>query len=503
MTEPLETTEIQGLVLRGYGKLNAARFMLLAVEHREEARRYLTGAIARVTPASESPRDFALQIAFTKLGLEALEVPATVVKTFSREFLEGMTDPTRSTTLGDTDANDPKDWRWGRADVHVMVMVYAVDETSLQTFVDDELSLLVPGFRVVLHQHSAQLPENREHFGWIDGLSMPAIDGVPHHEHRRERPPKPQWTGPLQPGEFLLGYPNEYKVYSESPVADPGDDPHNYLPRAADGRKDLGRNGTYLVYRQYTQNVRALWDYLKTNTPDPDAAIALGAKLVGRWPNGAPLVVSPHADDPAKKHDNEFVYVTDKTKTPPFDEIGLACPIGSHIRRANPRNDLSADRQGPYAETMIRKHQMIRRGRPYGKPLAAAMTAHALMAAPEDGEERGLHFICLVGAINRQFELVQRSWLQSANFHGLFKDGDPITATRKTGDNANTDFTVPAEPVRCKYKDMPAFTRLVGGAYFFLPSIAALKFIAQAPASLSSATDSESSASPSMHPPPR
>jgi hypothetical protein len=35
--------------------------------------------------------------------------------------------------------------------------------------------------------------------------------------------------------------------------------------------------------------------------------------------------------------------------------------------------------------------------------------------------------------------------------------------------------------VRRKYKGMPPFTKLVGGAYFFLPGLAALKFITRHP----------------------
>ena len=142
---------------------------------------------------------------------------------------------------------------------------------------------------------------------------------------------------------------------------------------------------------------------------------------------------------------------------------------------------------------MVRKHQMIRRGRAFGPPLVAALDVAALVAAGaaylasgRDGDDiettRGLHFICLVTHIGRQFEMVQRAWLDSPNFQALYKDSDPLVGVRRRqGDNPNDQFTCPARPVRRKYAGLPQFTQLVGGGYFFLPGIRALKFIARGP----------------------
>ncbi len=491
LNDPLEVDDIQGLVVRGYGDLHAARFLLLEVTDRDAALRYVANATERVNRASQHPERCALQLAFTAPGLRELGVAAEVLATFSRAFLEGMDDAVRAASLGDT----PADWRWGRANIHALVMVYAT-KSELEGHVAAELHELAPGFRVVLEQRTQHLPDHKEHFGWRDGLSMPAIDGVT-STGKRDRPEKPSWTTPLEAGEFVLGYRNEYGVFGESPTVPPAADPANHLPLTEDGwTKDLGRNGTYLVYRQYAQHVQAFWRYLATNTTDEDEAIELGAKLVGRWPNGAPRAAA-RSDDPELSTANEFVYAHDK--------VGLECPIGAHVRRANPRDELAPDRDGADSIAMVRKHQMIRRGRPFGRPVSATMDPHEMMKASADREDRGLHFICLVGQIDRQFELVQRSWLQSANFHGLFKDGDPIIAARQRGEHANDELTVPCEPVRRKYKALPEFTRLAGGAYFFLPSIAALRFISRSrvPASRSSAAGSGSSGSPSTHRPSR
>lgn len=478
----LETDDIQGLVVRGYGPLSEAKFLLLSVNEPEGARAYLRRLCGRVNTAKVSPEIHAIQVAFTATGLAALGVPESARSSFSREFIEGMDDDVRAESLGDRARTEPTALTWSEHTIHVLLMVYAKDHRTLQQVLDEELAHLRGGAFKILEKNTRTLDKNREHFGWRDGLSMPNLLGVP-----KERPRKKQqesWTGPLEAGEIVLGYPNEYSsldadTYSESPTADLADDPAGHLPPTTDKQhKDLGRNGTYLVYRELTQKVHAMWDYLAKQSKEPgntavDRAIALGAKMVGRWPNGAPLVESPGRDD-TERDDNTFTYLDG-------DAVGLACPVGSHIRRANPRDALGAGRDDEASVTMVRKHQMVRRGRPFGEPVSATLKPEEILAAGDDKKQRGLHFICLVGNISRQFEFVQRNWIQSANFGGLYKDGDPLIARRRTDANANDDFTCPAVPVRRKYKGLPEFTKLVGGGYFFLPGVAALKFIARHP----------------------
>jgi deferrochelatase/peroxidase EfeB len=242
-----------------------------------------------------------------------------------------------------------------------------------------------------------------------------------------------------------------------------------------------------------TQNVPALWKYLEAQSREPGAdrvasAVALGSKMVGRWPGGAPLMTSTF-DDAAKASDNTFTYFHSENVMTgkPGDLTGIACPLGSHIRRANPRDDLPTDRGDKNSVEMVRKHQMLRRGRAFGPPLAPSMTPEAFIAKRDepDAGERGLHFICLVGHIGRQFEFVQRAWLSSPVFAALCKDADPIVGVHRNKDddtgNASDEFTCQAEPVRRKYKGLPQFTQLVGGAYFFLPGIKAVRFIAGKP----------------------
>lgn len=487
VSETLELHDIQGLVLRGYGTLRAAQFLVLEIVDDELARAYLQGLVGRLNLARDSPAGVALQVAFTAKGLAKLGVPEGALATFSREFLEGMDDDVRAVSLGDLDGNESSGWRWGKRGepMHVLLMVYA----ETQPILDRELAAeraRFEGALAVLHERTTTtLAGNKEHFGWRDGISMPTIADVPKDPSRtKEKTEKKEsWTDPLPAGEFVLGYKNDYQAFTECPTAELHDDPGDHLPRVpGEPRKSLGKNGTYLVFREMTQDVSAFWSYLAKESREPGAdacarAIALGAKLVGRWPSGAPLATSPERDRPEQGGDNEFLYT--------HDTVGLACPRGAHIRRANPRDVHALEDRGHSASiAMVRKHQMIRRGRAFGPPVVATMEPEKIFAARDAPRaDRGLHFICLVGDISRQFEFVQRNWIQSANFDSLYKDGDPLIAARRPEGhrNQNDEHTVAAEPLRRKYKRLPRFTQLVGGGYFFLPGIAALKFIARLP----------------------
>jgi hypothetical protein len=76
--------------------------------------------------------------------------------------------------------------------------------------------------------------------------------------------------------------------------------------------------------------------------------------------------------------------------------------------------------------------------------------------------------------LSRQFEFVQHSWMNNPKFNGLYDDIDPISGVRANG---ATSFTAQAEPIRVRYRDLPAFVTTEGGAYFFLPGLRALTFL--------------------------
>jgi Dyp-type peroxidase family len=244
------------------------------------------------------------------------------------------------------------------------------------------------------------------------------------------------------------------------------------LPRdpAGSGRADLGRNGTYLVVRQLRQDVAGFWRYLESATRHPDgsadaaAKIRLGARLVGRWPGGAPLVLSPDRDDPALSSATDFGYYA-------ADPDGLRCPIGAHVRRTNPRDSLDPDPGSQKSIDIGNRHRLLRRGREYG-PVASA---DQLASGVDDGIERGLHFLCLSANIARQFEFIQHTWVNNPKFSGLYQDADPLVAARRDGADC---FTIPGQPVRTRLTALPQFVTTRGGAYFFLPGLKALRYLA-------------------------
>jgi len=470
--QKIEKEDMQGLIVRSYKKLQVARFMLLSIQDAPQAKKYLKSIIPQVTTAATSPDHFALQLAFTSPGLKKFGLPDAALASFPREFLEGMHDPLRAFLLGDQNANQPTHWNWGgpnNEEVHLIMLCYAKEESAIDEWMDSQKGIFQQqGISIIKEQKTQWLPDAREHFGFRDGISAPVAEGF------RDSSEEPN---PIKAGEFVLGYSNEYDQFTESPVVKALYDQHDLLPSSTEDPafKDIGKNGTYVVYRQLAQYVYEFWKYLAANSKEPAptplaAAVKLGAKIIGRWPSGSPLVLSPDQSDPTLDNSNDFAYSKE-------DPDGMKCPFGAHIRRTNPRDKLFARSQEVSIE-MIRKHQILRRGRSYGLPLVPSMEPQDVLASKDDGKERGLHFICLAGNLNRQFEFIQNAWVKGQTLAGLFKDADPILAARHVdGQPANDQFTCPASPVRRKYKDMPQFTRVMGGAYFFMPGIRSLQFI--------------------------
>jgi deferrochelatase/peroxidase EfeB len=155
------------------------------------------------------------------------------------------------------------------------------------------------------------------------------------------------------------------------------------------------------------------------------------------------------------------------------DPDGYACPIGAHIRRANPRDARLAD---PIESIIsVNRHRIIRRGMPYGERLPEGVYE-------DDGVDRGLLFFLVNTDIARQFEFIQNAWLNDPKFNSLYNDRDPIVGSNKdpmrTDDPGPWNMTVQAQPVRRSLTDIPRFVWVKGGAYFFLPSISALSFLA-------------------------
>lgn len=490
----IDTTDMQGLIVRGYKELKAAYFMLLHITDKKEVKSYLNYLLDKneITPGDRQQINLpqkegdnirhAVQIAFTSKGLKVLGLADDILSTFSREFIEGMDETFRSQILGDLGDSSPKNWQWGGCntdDVHLIMLFYAKTPPSLADLIIKHKNEF-RGIKIIKELDTFDTPESKEHFGFHDGISQPPMGGLPVSSTSSK---KYNIKDPIKPGEFVLGYLNEYNQYCKSPHIYSTDDADNLLPVSPENNhfKDLGKNGTYLIYRQIKQDVFNFWKYLKENSKEPvekdsedpqiETAIRLGAKMVGRWPGGAPLVKYPEYRDRDKKADIMIEYSKDR--------LGQKCPFGAHIRRANPRDQLFSGRGDDDSKQMIRKHQLLRRGRVFGKPLVASMHPEDMLSKEkDDGIERGLHFICLSADISRQFEFVQNVWINNPVFGDLYNEVDPVIGTRLNSENSyNNDLTCPANPTQRKYKNIPQFTKVLGGSYFFLPGIKALRFI--------------------------
>jgi deferrochelatase/peroxidase EfeB len=485
-----EWDDIQALAISAFGKLRAAAFLLLRVSDAAAARAWLSGAApttaAAIKAAIASGTDVpeALQVALTAPGLTALGLAESVLRQFGPEFRAGMADhDSRSRRLGDIGANAPTDWRWGSRDrtPHVLVMLYAQPET-LPALLARTRDGLRAGFVEIACEDASDM-KGSEPFGFLDGLSQPVVDwgGTrdPGHDGT--------YTHLVAAGEVLLGYPNEYRALTDRPLLDPAS--AHGLPRAYDAqdRADLGRNGSYLVYRRLAQDVRGFWRWLATTTGSLVGAIELAEAMVGRGIDGQPVVgLGARAIGGASPHDlNDFNYIG--------DTHGNLVAIGAHIRRTNPRNaDLpkKPDDLVDWGTTTLgltgkpledavsstRFHRILRRGREYGTALTPGAAADPATPDPKSG----LNFICLQASISRQFEFVQGAWVASAKFAGLSGESDPLLGNRCPfpGTMPTDGFTMPGPAGTVQRHQLPAFVTVEAGAYFFLPGLRALRYFA-------------------------
>ena len=527
MRADLDSADIQAIARTAFGALTGASYLLLRVADARAARPWLGGlrpaSLADLSPAGVRVRlSEATQVAITAAGLRALGVEERIVERFGPEFVEGMAaSENRSRRLGDIGANAPANWRWGvgEREPHVLLMLFA-EPDRLAAFEAETRTAAERCGMATLDLRPTNDMGGREPFGFVDGVSQPSFDWS------RVRTPgikaDRSYTNLLALGELLLGYRNEYGYPAETPTLEESERNAGLLPPAAhpSGARDLGRNGSYLVYRELSQDVRGFWRWMASEAARAGTTAELLAKsAVGRGLNGAPLHdfevgIAVPGVDPNDLGRNGFVFDADPD--------GLSCPIGAHIRRANPRTgDAPLGGQGPIDNllTMLgltvrrarkptsstlpwpknttvwpylrsqddaiasaRFHRILRRGREYGKMIDRAAT----IAPTSPDPESGIQFICLNANIARQFEFVQGAWLASANFAGLSGEQDPLLGNREpfpvppvSGTPRRTDsFTRPgAAPHRRRLTGVPQFVVVRGGAYFFLPGLAALNWI--------------------------
>ena len=232
---------------------------------------------------------------------------------------------------------------------------------------------------------------------------------------------------------------------------------------------DLGQNGSYLAYRKLQQDVAAFWQFMSQEAasdgvPDIARTVWLASKCVGRWPSGAPLVLAPDADDPALGDRDDFFYAGDAD--------GLACPLGAHIRRSNPRDGLKPY-PAPQSLSMTEAHRLLRRGRVYGAPLfdssllqhlSTAQARDMLLSLKDDGRARGIQFLCVNASLKSQFEFVQQTWCNNVHFGGLNDNPDPLLGDRRPADERPGRMTIQREGGSLRTRPLPRFVTVKAGA---------------------------------------
>jgi len=432
----LELDDIQSGVLRPRPTPYVATYVLFRIDEctaGRELMRRLSGIVSSAAQRKSSTRDTGVSVALTFQGLRALGVPQTSVSSFSPQFQEGMA--ARAKKLGDTGESSPENWEkpLGSPDVHVVVTALSTDTEHLESAMERARKAYreLPGITAIWRQDCHIRPDEREAFGFRDGIAHPAVQGsgIP-SSNPNERP--------FQAGEFVLGYPDEMGETLSIPQPE-----------------ILGRNGSYVVFRKLHQRVAAFRRYLRENSTSPEAEELLAAKMMGRWRSGAPLAVCPMHDNPELGGDptrnNDFLFKQD-------DPIGYDTPAGSHIRRMNPRD---ADIAG-----VARIHRMIRRGTSYGPELPEGIV-------DDDGVDRGLMFAFVGAHLGRQFEFVQAEWMNDSTFFGGTVGKDPIAGAH----DGDSTFDIPNRPLRRRLQGLPRFVVTRGGEYCFLPGLRALRWL--------------------------
>ena len=430
--------EIQGLILRGYG-MDALRVFVLRVEQPAQARLLLADFPITNAVVWDKKPDFCLNVAITYDGLGALGLDQPMLTSFPDEFKQGAA--ARAGKVGDTGESAPENWKGGLGGpgVHVLVLLFAQDR-AIREAQSQWLRGLWTGAMSELSSHDGDmLPGNLAHFGFRDGISQPTIAGAPPNPFPDAQPQAPA-------GEFLFGYESQFTKFSY-PVPNP---------------PPLGLHGSFLALRILAQDCAAFEDLL-TTAPEKYGISGemLAAKMVGRWRNGVPLTLSPAKDTPDPPIETEDLNKYDYTN----DDQGNICPVGSHMRRANPRN-------APVAGASGSKHRIIRRGLPYGPPFDPDH--------PDDGVERGLLGLFIGVSLKDQFEFIMSNWINGSIFAaGISGTKDPVLGDTAEGAGK---LTIPSRGK--KPLVVSGFSRLVhtrGAAYAFIPSISGLQFIARIP----------------------
>lgn len=342
----------------------------------------------------------------------------------------------------------PRQWVVGGALAHTLVdgvlLLSAATPEAVAELARARLTDL-EGATIVRIERGAALPEDREHFGYVDGIAQPSIAATLDGRDELWQPSDRQrWC---EPGEFLVGHP---RPSSLAPVPAP----------------EWAHNGSFLVFRRLRQDVggfhRWVHDVAAARQVEPEYVAAL---VCGRWPDGAPLLPGPDAAAGGTTARDDFDFSSDPE--------GAVCPLGAHVRKCNPRTasarpvpELGLDHPAPELPPRI-----IRRGIPYGERSRSSWhrPVHDLV-------DRGLLFICYQARIEEQFELITRGWMNNRDFPTERAGHDLLVGQRSGRDGERSRVMGPADDALVADRD---FVVPTGGGYFFCPSLSALALLAR------------------------
>jgi deferrochelatase/peroxidase EfeB len=462
--------DVQGTILRGY-RVDMARHFVLSITNAAKAGALIaglvdgTGGLPRITTAerwTEKPECF-VNVAFTAAGLQALGL--SDLSSFDPSFQAGATNPTIANNVGDVGESAPANWIGGLSNggaVHVLLSLWVDDDAAVLEKVTATLRAAFAGCMNELSAHNANaLPDNHVHFNYRDNIAQPTVLGAPPRKHQI---PDDQPVVPT--GEFLLGYKNAiggtYKVKPDI----------------------LTINSSYAAFRILEQDVAAFEAFLVTYSRQLGINVELlAAKVCGRWRNGNPLELQPNEPGTflPDSEINNFQYVA-QPPAPYGDTLGTKCPIGSHIRRNNPRDEAVIGTDSMH-------HRIVRRAMPYGP----AYDPDKPDSAPV---KRGLIGYFINASIHNQFEFLEGQWNLTDQFvmsAPVPPDNDALFNISGQDVFLGVNDRDPQSPNASSFtlaidgqpnKTIARFSRMittVGGAYVFFPSITGLRYLAALP----------------------
>jgi deferrochelatase/peroxidase EfeB len=459
--------KIQGFLLRGY-RMSFSRHFALSVRHPAAARTFIAGLVGKdekypqitsAEPWGERKASYCVNIGFTYPGLQKLGVPQSSLDSFNtvdgNPFVVGSA--ARAPIVGDVGASAPTNWVVSDRDFDVLLTLFTLTTDDLAALTKQVSDLFAAGFDApdpATRIFDGQvLEDGKVYFGYSDGIAQPIIENNPFSR-------EPDGDQDLvDPGAFMFG--TALRPYYKS-----------VIPPTPD---TLGTYGCFGAFRILRQDVDGFEKQIETLAPDFGKAFgitdpdlqkqALKAKICGRWPNGTPLELFPIQGDsppPALPPEqiNNFKYTDD----------GLACPIGAHLRRGNPRNT-GLTGSNPLAGQPTAEHRILRRNLPYQIPYDPDN---------RDTGERGLVGWFLGTSFIEQFEFLLANWI-NASFFTAIDPADPLVGTNPAGGPYfETVPTGPNKPgSRNKVRPINSFIFTKGSAYCYYPGIDGVRWIAQ------------------------